>query len=281
MTEHPEYEMEELVALLRKEDNHHYWSSSEAETGGLAQAWRHKICDWFYELVDHYNFDREVVGIALHYFDRYIAKRSDGFLVREKYQLAAMSALFLAIKIHGVSEDGSSAKIKALSRLCYGHFEGEQVLAAEKDILVALEWFIHPPSMHQVAMAFSQVHPLRYVSPSNNSYVYEAARFQCELAVFLPDLLQKYKPSEIVFAAMLNATEKVDPIVLTSQMKNQFMSLLHLPELGLDESKVAEVKAYMKRSFPVPDLSMNLSPDLVEEPQERLSSVSPTNVSEF
>jgi hypothetical protein len=236
----------------------------------------------FYELVDHYNFDREVVGIALHYFDRYIAKRSGGFLVRETYQLAAMSALFLAIKIHGVSEDGTSAKIKALSRLCYGHFEGEQVLATEQDILVALEWFVNPPSMHQVAMAFSQIHPLRYASPSNNSYVYEAARFQCELAVFLPDLLQKYKPSELVFAAMLNAMEKVDPIVLTSQVKNLFMSLLQLPELGLDESKVTEVKAYMKRSFPVPDSSMNLNPDsVVEQPHERLNSASPTNVSEF
>lgn len=238
-------------------------------------------CRRFYELVDHYNFDREVVGIALHYFDRYMAKRANA-LVREMYQLAAMSALFLAIKVHGMSEDGSAARNKALSRLCYGHFEAEQVLATEQDILVALEWFVNPPSMHQVAMAFSKIHPLRHVSPSNNSYVYEAARFQCELAVFIPDLLQKYKPSEIVFAAMLNAMEKVDPIVMTSQVSDQFMSLLQSPELGLDESRVTEVKAYMRRSFPVPDLSMNLNPnEETAEPQERLSSASPTTVSEL
>ena len=195
-----------------------------------------------------------------------------------------MSSLFLAIKVHGLAEDGQDARNKALSRLCFGHFEAKQVLATEKDILMALEWFVNPPTMHQIALALSQVHPLRLVSQRDNAYVYEASRFQCELAVFLPDLLQKYKPSEMVFASMLNAMEKVDPKTLTNQVRDQFLSLLHISELGLDESKVIEVKAYMKRAFPVPDLSMNLPSEHtnpVAEPQERLSSASPTNVTEF
>lgn len=237
----------------------------------------------YYELVDHYSFDREVVGIGLNYFDRYISKRSpDGGLSREMYQLVAMSSLFLAIKVHGVAEEGPMSRNRALSRLLYGHFEAEQILATEQDILVTLGWFVNPPTFHQVALAFSQVHPLRSVSASNNSYVYEASRFQCELAVFLPDLLQKYKTSEIVFAAMLNAMEKVDPSILTEELKDQFLSLMQIPDIGLNESKVADVKAYMKRAFPVPDLSMNLAPTHSDaEPQERLSSASPTNVTDF
>ena len=240
----------------------------------------------YYELVDHYNFDREVVGIALNYFDRYLSKRSpDGGFAREKYQLIAMSSLFLAIKLHSVCEDGTASRTKALSRLCFGHFEGEEILAMEQDILVALEWFVNPPTFHQIALAFSQVHPLRYVSAQNNSYVYEAARFQCELAVFLPDLLLKYRPSEIVFAAMLNAMEKVDPAILTEHVKNRFMSLLHHSEMELEESKVAEVKAYMKNAFPIPGLSMNIESASSDagEPQDRLSggSASPTNVTEL
>ena len=240
----------------------------------------------FYELVDHYGFDREVVGIALNYFDRYLSKRSspENGLAREMYQLIAMSSLFLAIKVHGIAEEEPSSRNRALSRLCYGHFAAETILATEQDILVTLNWFVNPPTFHQIALAFSQIHPLRNASPSNNSYVYEAARFQCELAVFLPDLLQKYKSSEIVFAAMLNAMEKVDPAILTEQLKSQFFSLINIPEIGLNESKVAEVKAYMKHAFPVPDLSMNLdssNPGIAEDPQERLVSVSPTTVTEL
>ena len=222
------------------------------------------------------------MSIALNYFDRYVSKRSpDGGFAREKYQLIAMSSLFLAIKLHSVCEDGTASRTKALSRLCYGHFEGEEILATESDILVALEWFVNPPTFHQIALAFSQVHPLRLVSAQNNSYVYEAARFQCELAVFLPDLIMKYRPSEIVFAAMLNAMEKIDPVILTELTKSQFKSLLHHPEIGLDESKVAEVKAYMKREFPVPGLIMNLeSTNMDSEELHRLpgGSASPTNV---
>ena len=223
--------------------------------------------------------------IALNYFDRYVSKRSpDGGFARETYQLIAVSVLFLAIKVHTVCDGGSASRTKALSRLIYGHFESQDVLAKELDILVALDWFVNPPTFHQIAFAFSQIHPLR-LSAQCNSYVYEAARFQCELAVFLPDLLLKYRPSEIVFAAMLNAMEKVDPAILTEHVKNRFMSLLHHPEIGLDECKVAEVKAYMKDAFPIPGLSMNLESASyhADQPQDiRLGgSTSPTNVTEL
>ena len=83
------------------------------------------------------------------------------------------------------------------------------------------------------------------MSARSISYVYEAARFQCELAVFLPNLLLKYRPSEIVFAAMLNAMEKVDAAILTNKIKNQLNSLLYHPEMKMDPSKVEKVRACM------------------------------------
>lgn len=82
------------------------------------------------------------------------------------------------------------------------------------------------------------------MSAQSNLYVYEAARFQCELAVFLSNLLLKYRPSEIVFAAMLNAMEKVDAAILTNKIKNQFNSLLYHPGMKMDPSKVEKVRAY-------------------------------------
>ena len=225
----------------------------------------------YYEFVDRYNFDREVVGIALNYFDRYISKRSpDGGFARETYQLIAVSVLFLAIKVHAACDDGSASRTKALSGLIYGHFEGQDVLAKERDILVALDWFVNPPTFHQIALAFSEIHPLRLVSTQYNTFVYEAARYQCELALFLPDLLMQYRPSEIVFAAMLNAMEKIDPAILTEETKRRFMSILHHPEMSLDESKVIEVKEYMKCEFTAPH-------ELHRLPG---GSASPTNVTE-
>eukprot|EP00956_Cyclotella_meneghiniana_P003687 scaffold4476_cov68-Cyclotella_meneghiniana.AAC.3 len=234
----PQVEMDELVAVLKKEDNGHYWSSGQDERNDatLAHLWRHQICDWYYEFVDNYNFDREV---------------------------------------HSVCDDGTASRTKALRRLCCGHFADKAILATmEQDILETLEWFVNPPTLHGIALAFSQINPLRLVSAQDNLYVYEAARFQCELAVFLPNLLLKYRPSEIAFAAMQNAMEKTDPIVLTDKVKTQFNSLLHHPETKMDPSKVEEVKAYMKHALP------EMEDDAGEEPQRRSigDSPSPTNV---
>ena len=44
----PQVEMDELVAVLKKEDNGHYWSSGQDERNDatLVHLWRHQICDW-------------------------------------------------------------------------------------------------------------------------------------------------------------------------------------------------------------------------------------------
>ena len=43
--------------------------------------WRTKITDWCYRVVDHFQYEREVVGIMMNLFDRYCAivkAREDG-----------------------------------------------------------------------------------------------------------------------------------------------------------------------------------------------------------
>ncbi|EED94353.1 predicted protein [Thalassiosira pseudonana CCMP1335] len=290
--------LEELEALLRREDSEGYGEArlrykkgdEDAET---AQAWRHKICDWYYEFIDHYNFDREAVLIALNYFDRYIYEKTKTnrteTLNREMYQLIAMACLFLSIKVHSIAEEKLvEVRNRALSRLVYGHEDPTKVLEMERDILHVLKWKIHQPSMHLLALAFSSVHPLGYECARNNSYVYEAARYQVELAVFVPELIARFKPSHLVFAAMLNAMDKVDPEIMTQKIRDDFNTLMKYPELLLDEEKIVSCAAYMKTVFPVPDITMldgfrdpNVpAPEPVGIDVNRPFSTSPTNVVE-
>ncbi|KAL7527307.1 hypothetical protein ACHAXR_001892, partial [Thalassiosira sp. AJA248-18] len=60
------------------------------------ELWREKICEWFYGVVDHFDFNREYVSVAMSYLDRYLASRT---VNRRVFQLAAMTALYLAIKL--------------------------------------------------------------------------------------------------------------------------------------------------------------------------------------
>ena len=82
--------------------------------------WRKRIASWMYDVVDHFNYDRNVVGVALTFIDRYVghllvqdARRdggrssspsssgSSGPVKRRHFQLIAVTSLYLAIKVHG------------------------------------------------------------------------------------------------------------------------------------------------------------------------------------
>ena len=84
-----------------------------------AGEWRSKICEWCYRVIDHFRYDREVVSVAMNFFDRYLvlvgsagaagvnsgvgsgSSSAVGIDIDSRtYQLAAMTALYVATKLH-------------------------------------------------------------------------------------------------------------------------------------------------------------------------------------
>lgn len=103
-------------------------SDSSSSSSSINELWREKICEWSYQVIDHFDFSREVVGVAIHYLDRYLATRS---VNKKVFQLAAMTCLFLAIKLYEPGKLSMSSMIE-LSR---GYFMVEQMIAMEHSIL--------------------------------------------------------------------------------------------------------------------------------------------------
>lgn len=245
---HWENELVELKALMKTQEFDGY--------GTMKTRSSHSICEWWYQFVDHYNFDREVVSVALNYFSRYILKQqSSNPLTPEKLQRAAMTSMFLAIKIHAVCEEGlAEARARALSRLAYGHFDAREILAMELDMLQTLDWRLNPPTMHQFAMGYSQLHPIGSRDANLTDYLYEITRYQMELAIFFPELMMNYKPAVLAYAGMLRAEEELDPRLLTTETRERFLSLQ--PILNMDPSHVEEAKAALENLIPqVPDVA--------------------------
>jgi lipoyl(octanoyl) transferase len=102
--------------------------SNDSSTGSLNEIWREKICEWCYQVVDHFDFSREVVGISMSFLDRYLSTRR---VNKKIFQLAAMTCLYLAIKLH----EPGSLKISSLIALSRGFFTKSHVLAMEESIL--------------------------------------------------------------------------------------------------------------------------------------------------
>ena len=103
-------------------------TSTASSCTGINEVWRDKICEWCYQVVDHFDYNRQVVAIALNFLDRYLALRP---VNRKIFQLAAMTSLFTAIKLN----EQRALSLNAFLNLSRGYFEAEHVLKMEHAIL--------------------------------------------------------------------------------------------------------------------------------------------------
>jgi lipoyl(octanoyl) transferase len=103
-------------------------SSNSSASSSVDETWRGLICEWSFQVVDHFDFNRETVAISLSYLDRFVASRP---LNRRTFQLAAMTTLYLAIKLF----EPGHLKVSDLVKLSQGCFVPEHIVMMEESIL--------------------------------------------------------------------------------------------------------------------------------------------------
>lgn len=186
----------------------------------VSEGWRRKICEWSFEVVDHFGFDREVVSIALDYLDRVVALKTEPSgeaMHRREFQLIAVTSLYLAIKVHGETDtfDGPRRKLKihAFVELSRGLFSVETLEAKEREVLELLQWKVNPPSTVRIVATLLRLLPEWTVYESvpvhanTATAIYEMARYLTELAVCVSTFSFNFKTSEIAYAAILCSIE--------------------------------------------------------------------------
>jgi hypothetical protein len=181
-------------------------------------SWRQKIVEWSFSVVDHCSLRRDSVLVATYYLDICVMK---GVIKsREEFQLAAMTALQLAIKLY----DSTMVKLDSMVKLGRGLFSEKDVIAMEERILRALDWHVHPPTPVCFLRQF-----LRLLPPSVNSLtrymIAEVTRFISEISVCLYRFV-KYPPSIIAYAGMLIAMARVDEGSLPIWQRQQIFSVM-------------------------------------------------------
>jgi Cyclin, N-terminal domain/Cyclin, C-terminal domain len=222
------YATDELKAMLRLEKirystNYDYLSLNQedkfANLERVSEEWRRRICEWSFEVVDHFSLDREVVSIALSYLDRVVALKTQlagEAMHRREFQLIAVTSLYLAVKLHGESDSfhGPRRKLKILAfvELSRGLFTVDTLEAKELEILNLLEWRVNPPTtvrflatLLRLMPEFSSLESVQHTRIVNA--VYEMARYLTELAVCVSSFSFNYKSSEIAYACILCAIE--------------------------------------------------------------------------
>lgn len=201
---------------------------------------RVKMCEWCYQVVDFCKFRRETVSIGMSYLDRYLCSREgrSALANRKEYQLTAMTALYIAIKIHEPLEM-ETALLADLSRGCYEEME---FVHKEEELLQGIKWRVGGPTclgflQHYLALLPDVVHP------AVAEALMEYARYQTELAISEHSLVD-VAPSEIALAALLNAMEGMDLFLLPPKVQAKFVRTVEKVS-GLNADDVVGIQSTM------------------------------------
>lgn len=183
------------------------------------------------------------------YLDRYLATLEGRAALTDRkfYQLAAMTSLYMAIKIHEHLEMETSL----LADLSRGVYSDLQIAYMELEILNALEWRLAGPT----PLAFVQhfVALLTGIEDRVKAAIMDYACYQTELAVSSLDLVPRL-PSEIALAAILNAMEGIDRCLLPLRKQGAFIRSMERVS-GLYVEQVTDVQDILS------DILIDIYPD--------------------
>lgn len=216
MTLAPQLSTEEVIATLevmrRQEEqiyrckkgiylsNSHMLNLLPLDQVPVDESCRSRMIEWCYQVVDFCKFSRETVAIAINYLDRYtqcsLQTRND----RKLFQLASITCLYTATKVH----EPQVIEPEALSKLSRGVFSTQEVVDMEREILTALKWQVNPPTAQSFVHLFLEVLPESIIGPTERDAIVELSKFQTELAISDP-LFVATNPSTIALAAFSNS----------------------------------------------------------------------------
>lgn len=165
----------------------------------------------FYEMrqivVDHFELSRDLVYISLNYLDRVCAASNTMELLGDKrrYQLLAMAALYLAIKLHGGMDirdpQVESSIIETILHLGRDQFSAEELKAMEVESLQHLQWRLNPPTPQAFLMYLLELFPVEEKEEIN-----DIALYTIELSVH-DYYLVPAKASTLALTAICNAMQ--------------------------------------------------------------------------
>eukprot|EP00584_Thalassiosira_punctigera_P025833 CAMPEP_0172576376 /NCGR_PEP_ID=MMETSP1067-20121228/137691_1 /TAXON_ID=265564 ORGANISM="Thalassiosira punctigera, Strain Tpunct2005C2" /NCGR_SAMPLE_ID=MMETSP1067 /ASSEMBLY_ACC=CAM_ASM_000444 /LENGTH=286 /DNA_ID=CAMNT_0013369043 /DNA_START=53 /DNA_END=913 /DNA_ORIENTATION=+ len=108
---------------------------------------RETMVNWCFRVVDSFHISRESVWIAMSILDRYLGtsvggKSAEALRNRQTFQLATITSLYMAVKIHGPAQLG----IRTVADICRGLYEESAIAETEREILCYLEWRVYVPT---------------------------------------------------------------------------------------------------------------------------------------
>lgn len=238
-----------------------------------ADSWcRYKMVQWCYEVIDFVGLSRETVLIAISYLDRFLSSSSQSarrvISSRKEYQLAAMTCLFMAIKMF----EPKMIDTTLLVQLGRGSYCAQDFKTMEIDLLFGLNWYLNDPTPIHFIAHYLALLPLQdsYMVGIRHEVIYEYARYQVELALVDYDISVNHTASNIALAALINSLNSIYAshgaqyeglrmirfLEALSKRNFQISNICQL-SFGLERLHISNKPAVRRRSWPTTSQRQN------------------------
>jgi len=262
-----DYVKDELQVILRQESTTYYAKKSNYfalssldcndRNKQVNEGWRRKVCEWLFEVVDHFQFDREVVLFAVCFLDRAASietKKLGKSLNPRQFQIIAATCFYIAIKLHGeVTPDVTGAprcklKIETMVALSRALLTVEELEEKELEILDELDWRVNPTT--SIGMIASLLHFLPNGRKTTKKEIYEISRYLAEISACVSAVAFHYKPSEIAYAGILCAFDTLGADAeIPCAIRVEFTKKVHA-STGMTPQSMTTLKCLLKDLCP-------------------------------
>mmetsp|Transcript_13515 Transcript_13515/g.19778 ORF Transcript_13515/g.19778 Transcript_13515/m.19778 type:complete len:333 (-) Transcript_13515:152-1150(-) len=269
--ERAEYELtnEHIHVMLHQEDTSYAPCvdyTSEEEEGGHPKSinnwWRQMVCEWAFDVADHFGYSREIVSLTMNYLDRYTSAffvDKDAELCKKRFQLSSAACLLISAKITGAFQSDKERirrlRTSTLVELGCGLFSVEAIEQMEKEVFSVLRWRINPPTAIRFISHFMQLFP-KYgrsgaVPKTVIISIFEKARYLSELSVGVAFLAIKCKQSAVAVASLLNAMECISIGSLPQDVRTSFAhKLTSVTRVPSNSSEITTIRKLLREACP-------------------------------
>ena len=195
----------------------------QRSTTSIDEECRKSITAWLQEMQRKLELSPETVWIATSFLDRYSSsgkgRSQEALDDKHKYQLAAISAFYTAIKIYERAE----LTVHKFAKYCQGYYEVEEITSMEEDILFALDWRVACPTPMDFVRHFIDLLPPEKMTSSISESLLEASQKHVDSTV--TDIyFAFFKPSAVGAACLASSLTQAD-ILSSSERKTFWLQL--------------------------------------------------------
>lgn len=181
-------------------------SNGSSSVSDINESWRRSICEWSFEVTDHFELSREIVSLAMNFLDRFLMKK---WVDKKIFQLAAITCVHLASKL--LCDPGGKVTMDTMIELSRGFFTVADMKEMELELLSVLGWHVHPPTPFCFSKHFLFLVPYTAIKMDVRHDILELTRFLTELSVIDYFFVSK-KASSVALAALLNAMDEIPEV---------------------------------------------------------------------